>query len=213
MNYITMTAFDVETTGLEADKEEIVEIGAVKFTFSPVDGRMQPMEIAAFQQLINPGRPIPPFITEINHINDDMVHDMPPLAAVLPDFMRFYAGSNFLVAHNAEFDADFISHGLARSGLDQGKMPILDSIKIIKKTNFEFRSFKLGMIAKRLESEMVIRQEPGKAHRAFYDCRILAHVLTCCLRKRFPPENFEMLKGVKALTKMHGKAIYFSDFI
>lgn len=212
MNYITMTAFDVETTGLEADKEEIVEIGAVKFTFDKVDGRIQPVEIACFEQLIDPGKPIPPFITQINHISDNMVKGMPKLEAVLPDFIRFCEKSSFLVAHNAEFDASFIGRGLGRSGMDPKKTPILDSIKIIKKTNFEFRSYKLGMIAKKLEREMILKQEPGSAHRAFYDCRLLAHVLTCCLRKRFPPENFEILKGIKALTKLHGKAMYFSEF-
>ena len=213
MQYMTLVSFDVETTGLDPATEEIVELGAVKFTFAQENGRMQPMEVATFQQLINPGKPIPPFITEINHISDDMVKDMPPLAAVLPDFMKFCVGSNFLVAHNAEFDASFVGCGLARSGMDLGKTPILDSIKIIKKTNFEFRSFKLGMIAKKLEPQMSIKQEPGSAHRAFYDCRVLAHVLTCCLRKRFPPENFQVLQGIKALTKLHGKAMYYSDFV
>lgn len=209
--YLTMTAFDVETTGLEADKEEIVELGAVKFTFAQENGRMQPMEVAAFQQLINPGKPIPPFITEINHISDDMVKDMPPMAAVLPDFMKFCVGSNFLVAHNAEFDRDFVGRALKLRNIDPGCTPILDSIKIIKKTNFEFRSYKLGAIAKKLEAEMLFKMDVGSAHRAFYDCRMLAHVLTTCLRKRFPPENFEVIQGMKALTKLHGKPIYFSD--
>ncbi len=141
-----------------------------------------------------------------------MVQNSPMVDSVLPDFMRFCAGVNFLVAHNASFDAEFIGRALGRSGVDFGKIPILDSIKIIKKTNFEFQSFKLGKIAKKLEKEILFQLDDRLAHRAFYDCRVLAHVLTTCLRKRFPPENFMIVPGYKALLKLHGKPIYFSDY-
>ena len=209
---MTMVAFDVETTGLEAEKEEIVEIGAVRFTFNREGTRMQPDELGTFQQLIDPIIKIPAEVTAINHITNDMVKGMPKVDQVLPDFLRFCIGANFLVAHNAEFDAEFIGRALRRHNMDPGKTPILDSIKIIKKTNFEFRSFKLGNIVAKLAPEMRLKHDATRLHRATYDCRALAHVLTCCLRKRFPPENFEVITGQKALTKLHGKPMYFGDF-
>jgi DNA polymerase III epsilon subunit family exonuclease len=213
MNFISMVAFDVETTGLDAEIEEIVELGAVKFSFVNENGRLWPIEIGSFSQLVNPGRPIPPVVSAINHIYDDMVKDAPPVQDALPGFLRFCGATPYMVAHKAAFDTEFIGRALKRVGLAPNKTPILDSLKIIKKTNFEFRSFKLGEIAKKLSGEIRFKPEAGSLHRADYDCRVLAHVLTTCLRKRFPIEEFSMEKSGNAFKKLHGKPLYFSDFI
>ncbi|QQO08558.1 3'-5' exonuclease [Breznakiella homolactica] len=99
----SFVAFDLETTGLDAKKDRIVEIGAVKFD------RRGPA--ARFSVLINPGIPMPADAERINGISDAMLKDKPSLEAVLPDFIRFIEGSA-LVAHNAPFDCGFVNENL-----------------------------------------------------------------------------------------------------
>lgn len=97
-------AFDLETTGLDARRERIVEIGAVKFDARGPVGR--------FSVLIDPGIPMPAEASRINGITDAMLAGKPKLDEVLPDFLRFIAGST-LVAHNAPFDCGFVDAALA----------------------------------------------------------------------------------------------------
>ncbi|MDR2445875.1 MAG: 3'-5' exonuclease [Treponema sp.] len=96
-------AFDLETTGLDAKRDRIVEIGAVKFDKSGV--------ISRFSVLINPGAPMPSGASAVNNITDDMLKDKPFLDAVFPDFLRFINDA-VVVAHNAPFDCGFINEGL-----------------------------------------------------------------------------------------------------
>ncbi len=105
---IPIVVFDFETTGLEARTERIIEIGAVKF--------VNRKESARFTQLINPGKNIPQNSTDINGITNEMVASAPTIDSVFPalhDFMRGCLG----VAHNADFDAGFLSHESARLGV------------------------------------------------------------------------------------------------
>jgi DNA polymerase-3 subunit epsilon len=76
---------DLETTGWLADAAGITEIGAVRF------GAGRPM--TEFSALVNPGVPIPPDITSLTGITDDMVREAPPIEQVLPRFLDFAAGS------------------------------------------------------------------------------------------------------------------------
>jgi len=68
----TYVALDLETTGLNPDKDAIIEVGAVKFR----DGEI----VEEFTTLVNPGRPIPPEITMITRITDRDVLSAPPAA-------------------------------------------------------------------------------------------------------------------------------------
>lgn len=91
--------FDLETTGLEAQEEDIIEIGAVRIK----DGVMQ----ETFSSFVKPSKLIPEKITQITGINDSMVADAPAIDQVLPDFYRFCKDS-VLVAYNIPFDYSFI---------------------------------------------------------------------------------------------------------
>lgn len=99
----TFVVFDIETTGLDYRKDEIIEIGAVKI----VNGEI----IESFATLIKPNQIISEEITNINGITNEMVADAPIFGNVIADFYKFTRGS-ILVAHNAEFDTTFIKeHG------------------------------------------------------------------------------------------------------
>jgi DNA polymerase III subunit epsilon len=98
---------DVETTGLDTATDEIIELGAVPFGYTP-DGRIVQVG-APLSKLRDPGRPIPPRITEITGITDGMVSgqviDTLPLEALLSAQPLKPAP---IVAHNADFDRKFL---------------------------------------------------------------------------------------------------------
>ena len=102
-------AFDLECTGLHADRDRITEIGAV--LFGP-EG-----EIAHFNTFVDPEMPIPPEIVQLTGITDADVDGAPSESEALMDFLDF-CGGRPLVAHNADFDVGFLSAAAARSGVD-----------------------------------------------------------------------------------------------
>jgi len=95
----SLVALDIETTGLDPQKDAIIEIGAVRFNGHRVE--------AEWSTLINPGRPIPPFITQLTGITDQMVLQAPPIRAVLADLADF-VGNLPIIGHNINFDLSFL---------------------------------------------------------------------------------------------------------
>lgn len=96
----TFVAFDIETTGLNFKAgSKITEIGAVKIFNGIV--------CESFSTLIDPEVQIPPEITNLTGITDEMVKGKPRIEDVIPDFYKFTRNC-LLVAHNAEFDVEFI---------------------------------------------------------------------------------------------------------
>ena len=95
----TYVALDLETTGLDAERDAIIEIGAVKFQGTKTLG--------TFSTLINPGRTIPLPVTELTGIQDKDLAHAPRLQAVLPRLMRF-VGRHPIVGHSVEFDLRFL---------------------------------------------------------------------------------------------------------
>ncbi len=100
------TVFDLETTGLSAFSDGIIEIAALKVRNGEV--------VDTFQELVNPGVHIPDRIVEITHISDEMVACAPCLKEVLPRFLKF-VGSDVLMGYNIDrFDMKFIRHQAKR---------------------------------------------------------------------------------------------------
>jgi len=94
-----MVALDIETTGLDPQRDAILEIGIVRFNGHRIE--------AEYSQLINPGRPIPPLITQLTGITNEMVRNAPPIKAVLQDVSDF-VGSDPVLGHNVQFDLSFM---------------------------------------------------------------------------------------------------------
>jgi ATP-dependent DNA helicase DinG len=95
----SLVALDLETTGLDPVRDAIIEIGAVRFRGARVEGQVS--------QLINPGRPIPPFITRLTGIDDSMVAEAPRLQDVLPA-LDHLVGDAPVIGHNVSFDLSFL---------------------------------------------------------------------------------------------------------
>ena len=99
----TYVALDLETTGLDAERDAIIEVGAVKFREDEVLG--------TFHSLVNPGRRIPLEITELTGIRDADVADAPSVGSVLPRLLRF-VGQCPVVGHSVGFDLAFLHRQL-----------------------------------------------------------------------------------------------------
>ena len=95
----TIVALDIETTGLDPQKDAILEIGAVRFNGQRVESK--------WETLLNPGRRIPPFITQLTGITNQMVAQAPPLQDVLAD-LKDFVGDAPILGHNVTFDLTFL---------------------------------------------------------------------------------------------------------
>ncbi len=95
----SLVAIDIETTGLDNDREAITEIGAVKFKGNRVEDE--------WSSLINPNRHIPEFITGLTGIDDAMVREAPRLRDVAHELEAF-VGDAPIVGHNIRFDLGFL---------------------------------------------------------------------------------------------------------
>src|SRR4051812_24553960 len=121
-------AFDLETTGLSAEFDRIVEIGAVRFDVSGA-------ELGRFEALVDPERPMPPAAQAIHGISDTDLAAAAPARDVLPEFLKFLdlAAPVGLVAHNARFDAGFLGYELARAGLRRPEHAVIDTLPLARK--------------------------------------------------------------------------------
>ena len=135
-------AFDLETTGTVPGVDQIVEIGAVRF----VNG----MPEAVFATLIDPLRPIPPGASAVNGIKDDMVKGKPTIDKILESFAEF-CGDDIMVAHNAPFDAQFLSADIKKYESSAPRGIILDTLPIARKVFPGLPNYKLGTLVQHLK--------------------------------------------------------------
>lgn len=157
----TFIAFDTETTGLNSTSDRVIEIGAIKFDKSGV--------IDKFETLINPQRSIPTECTEINHITNEMVKDAPLAVDALVSFSEF-AKDSILIAHNVNFDLNFISEELARTKLPALKNKALDTLTFVRWAYPLLGKYNLQLMARLMNIEVT------DAHRAFDDARVCMEV-------------------------------------
>jgi len=95
----SIVSLDLETTGLDSQTDRIIEIGAVRFNGRRVEDE--------FNMLINPGRSIPPFITQLTGISDQMVREAPPIQAATAE-LKDFIGDCPVLGHNVRFDLSFV---------------------------------------------------------------------------------------------------------
>jgi DNA polymerase III subunit epsilon len=155
-------AFDLETTGLVARVDRVVEIGAVRFT---ARGDV----VDRFEQLINPGCPMPPAVQAIHGISDADLVSAPFARDVLPRFLAFLgrSGSTALIAHNASFDAGFLGRELARAGQRPPDHRIFDTLALARRRLPELRNHRLDTLADHF------RLDRGRLHRALEDALLV----------------------------------------
>lgn len=148
--------FDLETTGINQEKDAIIEISAVKVEKHKVVGE--------FSTLVNPGRHIPAGATAVNGITDDMVKDAPGIETAIKDFMEFI-GNNVLVGHNIHtFDTNFIYDAALKFLGREVRNDYIDTLYLARRCLPELSHHKLTDVAAHFGL-----QTEG-AHRALFDC-------------------------------------------
>lgn len=149
----TYCVLDLETTGFSPLTEKITEIGIAKIQ----GGKL----IDEFSCFVNPCKPIPARVTEITNITDDMVKDAETIDLVFPKVLDFIDGC-VLVAHNAEFDINFLRHNAQELG-HEFNFTYIDTLSLAKELFPNYKTYKLGRIAKNLGIKVEV------AHRALDD--------------------------------------------
>ncbi|MBT8202573.1 MAG: 3'-5' exoribonuclease, partial [Acidimicrobiia bacterium] len=162
LSEVTFCVLDLETTGGSPADCGITEIGALRFRGGEPDG--------TFQTLVNPGGPIPPFITVLTGITQAMVIEAPPVEEALPAFLEFI-GDAVIVGHNVRFDISFLNAAAERLGYGRLSNPYADTHALARRLcRNELRNLKLSSLAAHFRSPTT----PN--HRAFDDAAATAHV-------------------------------------
>lgn len=152
--------FDLETTGLSAVHNQIIEIGAVKVEQGKIRER--------FSTFVNPKVPIPFEIEQLTGISDEMVLKAPVIEDILPDFLKFCEGC-VLIAHNASFDAGFIEENCKRQGIATD-FTVGDTVSMARILLPTLSKFKLDHVAKALQIPL------ENHHRAVDDAACTAEI-------------------------------------
>jgi DNA polymerase-3 subunit epsilon len=156
LTHETLVFVDLETTGANFMNDRIIEIGLVEVTRAGV---------VEWSTLVDPGRPVPPFITSLTGVDTAMLASAPTFAQLAPDLLERLRGRLF-IAHNARFDYGFLKHEFKRSGIDF-RATRLCTVKLSRalfpghrRHNLDTLLARFGIVA-------------GDRHRALADARVL----------------------------------------
>jgi DNA polymerase III subunit epsilon len=161
---LSLVVVDVETTGWLHEQAELTEIGAVRLRNGQLTGE--------FSSLVRPGAPIPPDITKLTGITDEMVCWAPLAAPALRAFLAFAEGC-VLVAHNAPFDVGFLTAACAASRIAWPGFAVIDTAVLARLllSPDDVPDFRLATLAPYFGARTV------PCHRALADARATADVL------------------------------------
>ncbi|MHA6251261.1 PolC-type DNA polymerase III [Oceanobacillus sp. CAU 1775] len=158
----TYVVFDVETTGLSAVYDTIIELAAVRIKNGEI--------IDKFESFANPHKPLSDIIINLTGITDDMLVDAPEVDQVLKDFSS-WIGDDILVAHNATFDIGFINQGFEKINLDKLTNPAIDTLELARFLFPQLKNHRLNTLCKHLDIELT------QHHRAIYDTEATAYMM------------------------------------
>ncbi|MBI4307808.1 MAG: hypothetical protein HY684_03285 [Chloroflexi bacterium] len=159
----TYVALDLETTGLSPERDEIIEVGAVRCRAGK--------PAASFSSLVNPHRAIPPGVRVLTGIGQEEVNAAPPFDAVAPK-LRDFLGMAPVVGQNIGFDLAF----LARRGM-QPAGPVYDTFEIASLLLPRLTDYSLESLARRVG---VVHDRP---HRALPDAQVTMQVFLALLSR------------------------------
>ena len=137
-------AFDLETTGLSAESDRIVEVGAVRFDAGGAD-------LGRYARLVNPRRPISAGARRVHGISDSQLVGEGGAEVVLPEFLDWLGdpAGVALLAHNASFDAGFLGRELARLGRPLPAFEVIDTLALARRARPDLRSHRLDHARRR----------------------------------------------------------------
>ena len=174
----TLVALDLETTGIDARTDRIIDVGAVKFRGDE--------EIARFATLVNPRTEIPPFVSNLTGISQSDVEFSPEFRQIATDVQDFI-GSHRLVGHNIDFDIRFLR--AQKVAVEGGTYDTMEMARIALPHGPEFGLERLG------ERFRLVHDAP---HRALSDA-IASKDLFLLMLERFAALPNQMLVRLSQL--------------
>ncbi len=185
----TYVVFDFETTGFNAGGvDSIIEIGAVKIK----DGII----IEKYDELINPGRPLPKKIIEVTNITDEMLAGKDTEEHAVKRFIEWF-GDCPMVAHNAKFDVSFLEMAYKKYNLGTFQNPVIDTLELSRTLDNNYARHSLSALVKRYE----VPWDESAHHRGDYDAEGTALVFYKMLKK-LSNRNIEKMSELdKLVTK------------
>ncbi len=166
--YDEYIVFDLETTGLDACENEIIEIGAIKYKNG--------MEISTFHSYIKPIKQIPYEITELTGITADMVSDSEDAESVLQCFIE-YIKESVLIAHNSDFDMSFLQTEIYHFFNYTLNNEVIDTLKLARKFLPNLNNHKLRTIKDYFKINR-------NSHNAIDDCYVTAELYKYCFDRK-----------------------------
>lgn len=156
---------DTETTGFDPKTgDRLIEVGCIEIDDLLPTGR-------TFHRLVHPERLIPADAIRVHGITDEKVRDAPKFAEIVIDLCDFI-GDAPIIAHNAQFDRNFIDHEFGRCGralFDETRW--IDTLKLAQ-GRFPGMANSLDALCKRFKISLTERT----LHGALIDARLLAEV-------------------------------------
>ncbi|WP_446002168.1 PolC-type DNA polymerase III [Weissella viridescens] len=153
--------FDIETTGLSAAYDRIIELSAVKMQKGNV--------IAEFSEFIDPGFSLSETTVNLTSITDADVQGSKSEKQVLEEFREFY-GDDILVGHNVTFDVGFVNESFVRYGMPTITNSVIDTLTFARFLYPNMRSYRLNTLAKHFNVNL------EHHHRAIYDAETTGHL-------------------------------------
>ena len=172
---------DTETTGLSSDTDKVIELGMLVFEFDPQLGTVHNV-VSVFDELEDPGRPIPPETVAVHHITDDMVRGKKIDDTLVNQLLK---DVSVVIAHNAAFDRPFVEH----------RWPVFESKQwacSIKDIDWKAEGMGSAKLEYLLQTQGIFYQ----AHRAETDCWALLELLSMVLPQSQQPVLQQLLESL-----------------
>lgn len=185
--------FDLETTGISPNYDEVIEISALKVKGGEV--------VDEFNTLVNPGRKIPFGATKVNGITNAMVAEAPAFSHVLAEFLDFAEGL-VLVGHNiARFDMKFIWRDAEQYFGEIPQNNYVDTLQVARKHLPKMEHHRLVDLAEHygISSE--------GAHRALNDCYMNQKVYECMVSEMREAQKKRVEEARKKVSEAANRSI------
>ena len=191
LNEATYVVFDVETTGLSAVHNDLIQIAASKMYKGNI--------VEQFDEFINPGHHLSAFTTELTGITDNHVRNAKPIEQVLQMF-RDFCKDTVLVAHNATFDVGFMNVNYKRHDMPTITQPVIDTLELARNLYPEYKRHGLGPLTKRFQVSL------EHHHMANYDAEATGRLLFIFLKEA--RENHGLTNMMDLNTKLVAEDSY-----
>lgn len=195
------TIIDLETTGLDSEFDEIIEISALKIKNDCV--------IDEYSTLIKPNFPINTFITELTGITNEMVENAPTIEQEIKRLINFI-GNDILIGHNINFDINFICNNYNKIEKDNFINDYVDTLRLARRILSDLHHHRLIDLVKYYEIKS------DGFHRSSKDCKntleVYLHLKQDILKKFDSEDNFIAEMKKSSILKASNISTFNKDF-